>query len=523
MQSFNFEILSTDMGKRLDAFLVEQVSDISREKIKKAIQDGQCRIDGIIAKSPSTKLKMGQKVEVVLQEPVENITPESGEIDVIWHDEHMAVCNKPAGITVHPCPSCPSGTYVQRVAMHFPSLLLQGGLRPGIVHRLDKDTSGLLLVALTEQTRLKLSEDFAERRVEKSYLAIVHGVPKAQGEIKEPMGRDPKSKVKMAIVEEKHGGRPAHSAWQTLYADPQKRFALIKVQIFTGRTHQIRVHMAHMGFPLWGDSVYGPKITSKSPAKRQMLHAWKLSFTHPTEGNMRDFCCPAPSDMLDCALALSKNTKKIIITGLPGCGKSTLLQEFAKLNIPTWSADATVKKLYSVGQAGHNFFRARFGERFIAHPKAEINREALREAMQDPNVRKEVNANIHALVYDELEQFWMQCQENAEPFGVAEVPLYLENGRHTAEDAHIIGVECLQEKRYTRLQESRLWTDEQCQSIDAWQWPEHKKMAACHTVISNNSKVHLLTTAAQKIVRELKAELKSKNMALSKRLQDIIK
>ncbi len=524
MQKYSFEINPAQAGKRLDVFFGEQISGISREKIKRAIQDGQCTINGLLIKSPSAKLKVAQIIELTLEEPTEHISPEAGELDIIWHDEHIAICNKPAGITVHPCPSCPCGTYVQRLASHFPSLLLQEGQRPGIVHRLDKDTSGLLVIALSEQARLKLSEDFAERNVNKSYLAIVHGVPKEKGEITAPMGRHPKYKVKMAVVEEKHGGRPAHSEWQTLYADPNKKFAIVLVKIFTGRTHQIRVHMAHLGFPLWGDSVYGPKITPSCPAKRQMLHAWKLSFMHPMkphENNLCEFSCPPPQDMLDCAISIGKSTQKIIITGLPGCGKSTLLQDFAKLNIPTCSADDIVKKLYAVGGAGHSYILKRFGKDVVDHPKAEINREALGKYMQSQQVRMEVNANIHALVFHELENFWQKCQENGEQMAVAEVPLYLENGRHLLENAHIVGVECLQKTRYKRLKEIRQWTDEKCLEIDAWQWAESKKMDACHTVVKNNSDAQKLTVAAQDIVNKIQTKLDAKKATLSKHLQTL--
>ncbi len=523
MQTYSFEILPSHAGKRIDAFLVEQLSGISREKIKKAIQDKLCTIDDLIIQSPSSKLKIGQSVKITLQNNIESIVPEHGELDVVFTDEQVLVCNKPAGITVHPCPSCPSGTYIQRLAAEFPQLLEQDGLRPGIVHRLDKDTSGLLLVALTEQARLKLSADFANRTVEKVYLALVHGVPKENGEIHAPIGRHPQTKVKMAIVEEKHGGRPAHSAWQTLYTDPNKRFSLVQIMLFTGRTHQIRVHMAHMGFPLWGDGVYGPKITPNCPAKRQMLHAWKLSFTHPSSQNICNFSSSPPQDMLDCALKLTQDTQKIVLTGLPGCGKSTLLQEFAKLNIPTWSADEAVKKLYNVGAAGHTFLLARFGQRFVEHPKAEVNRKALREAMQDLQLRKEINANIHALVYEELELFWLKCQESAATMSVAEVPLYLENGRHLNDNTYIIGIECSQENRYIRLKQSRQWTDEQCQSMDAWQWPEAKKMAACQTVVCNNKQVQTFTDTALNIVNKLKAELKQKESSLSEHLQRLWK
>ncbi len=524
MLTHQYTISNADTGKRLDIFFTACLPNISREKIKKAIQDGCCTINNIVVHSPSTRLKLGQNIELTLEQAAENLIAEAGEIDLIWHDADIAVCNKPAGITVHPCPSCPSGTYIQRVASHFPTLLKQEGLRPGIVHRLDKDTSGLMLIALTEAARLRLSEDFALRRVQKTYLALVHGLPPKEGEIKEPIGRHPQVKVKMAIVEQNHGGREAHSIWKRLYADPEHRFSLIEISILTGRTHQIRVHMAHLGYALWGDKVYGSKEIMKHEqdmAQRQMLHAWKINFSHPQHNNALSFCIPPPHDMLECALNLSVSLQKIIIVGLPGSGKSTILQIFNEKNIPTFSADATVKKLYSPGAAGHNYFLKRFGKTCIAHPKAEVNREVLRELMQDTNIRQEVNSFIHTLVYEELENFWKICQENGHIFAVAEIPLYLENGRPYTKNTHIIGLKCNQMTRYNRLQNERKWSEEQCHSMDSWQWAEEKKLSACDTIIDNSKNIVNLDSCIDNILEQLKTKLDEAKIKLTKHLQKL--
>ncbi len=526
MRTYTYEVSASTAG-RLDAFLGAQIAEISREKIKKAIQQGQCRVDGLMVKSASAKVKAGQSVELMLVPPATHITPEEGEVDVLWADEHILVCHKPAGLTVHPCPSCMENTLIQRLAGHYPQLLQQEGQRPGIVHRLDKDTSGLMVVALTEEARLILAQHFAERRVHKQYLALVQGVPAAYGEIQEPIGRHPMVKVKMAVVPEQKGGRAAHSAWEVLYADPEQRFSLVRVTIFTGRTHQIRVHMAHLGFPLWGDTVYGAKpfmrgTQAEFPAKRQMLHAWQLEFSHPITGEACHFYSAPPEDMLQCALALTQSMKKIVLTGLPGCGKSSLLQALGAQGIPTWSADAVVASLYAVGGAGHEFFASRFGTRFMEHKEAELNRKALRQAMQDdPFLRQEVECAIHGMVRENCQQFWEYCLAQGQDFAAAEMPLYLENSWQHKEEAHIVGVACPSATRHARLQQHRQWTAEQCEMMDSWQWSEEKKLAACHTVVDNGGALDTLTQEAVKLMQSLRATQEQAVQDLAEHLQDL--
>ncbi len=514
-------------GGRLDAFLGAHIPDISREKIKKAIQQGQCLVDGLVAKSASTKLKSGQSVELSLIPPATHISPEEGPVDVVWADEHILICHKPAGLTVHPCPSCVENTLIQRLAGKYPQLLQQEGPRPGIVHRLDKDTSGLMVVALTEEARLILSEHFSQRRVHKQYLALVQGVPAPYGEIQEPIGRHPQVKVKMAVVPENKGGRTAHSAWEVLYADPAQRFSLVRVTIYTGRTHQIRVHMAHLGFPLWGDTVYGAKPFMRGgealyPATRQMLHAWQLEFLHPITQEECHFFAAPPQDMLDCALSLSEHMQKIVLTGLPGCGKSTVLKALEAQGVPVWSADAVVAGLYAVGGAGYEFFASRFGTRFIEHKGAELNRTALRLAMQeDAFLRQEVECAIHGMVRENCQHYWLQCEAEGRDFAAAEMPLYLENSWQYNEQSHIVGVACAQEERHSRLQAHRSWTAEQCAMMDSWQWPEEKKLAACHTVIDNNAQQAVLQQKAQELMQQLQAQRAEALQALAMELENV--
>jgi 23S rRNA pseudouridine1911/1915/1917 synthase len=199
-------------------------------------------------------------------------------LDVVYEDAALVVVNKPAGLSVHPGPGHPDGTLVNGLLAHIPDLGGIGGeLRPGIVHRLDKDTSGLLVVAKTAQAHATLVEAFAEREVAKTYLAIVRGRPElGEGMIDAPLARDPVHRQRMAIVE---GGRPARTAFRVVAEGGG--WSLVEARPETGRTHQIRVHMASIGHPIVGDALYGRR---EEGVARQMLHAWRLSFRHPTSG-----------------------------------------------------------------------------------------------------------------------------------------------------------------------------------------------------------------------------------------------
>lgn len=505
-----FTVNTAQDGMRLDRFLADALSKdgISREKIKRAIKENHVSLNNTVCSVPKTKLTEGMLVSITLEVSESSVVPEEGELDVVHKDQHLLVVNKPSNLTVHPCPSCPEGTLVHRLVHHFPELGAMEGFRPGIVHRIDKDTSGLLMVALTEGTRITLSEAFAQRTIHKKYIALVHGVPaERKGSIEEPIARHPSYKTKMAVVP---GGKEAQSAYTVLYADPSKQFSVVEVRIFTGRTHQIRVHMSHIGHPLWGDKLYGGGVQESSPfasvAKRQMLHAWNLSFEHPVSKNELSFTCPPPKDFLALIEALSQSMQKVVLTGMPGCGKSALRNLLQETGIPTWSADTAVHELYAVGGDGWHLLKGRYGEQFVPDTETPVDRKALFHAMQNSQtLRKEVEHSIHPLVQHNLEEFWKKHRHAA--ITVAEIPLFHETGWHTvnygmAIDA-VVGVRCPRNIRASRLQETRGWSEEVLASMEAWQWADKDKINACDIVVDNSGSLEALTKNCHALINSL--------------------
>src|SRR5215210_4047731 len=294
-EALAFVAAEADAGARLDAFLAARVEGVSRSTLKRAIDDGDVLVGGRAAK-PSLKLKGGEHVEVELPAPPPSeVEPEEIPLDIIHEDGEVVVVNKPSGLVVHPAAGVPSGTLANALAFHFGQLSGGGSLRPGIVHRLDRDTSGVIVVAKTARAHESLSEQFRERTVFKSYVALVHGVTREErGRVEEPLARDPRNRTRMAVV---RGGRAALSLWRV--RRHFTRFTLLDVQIKTGRTHQIRVHLAWIKHPVGGDKTLpDPALRARIAALgRQFLHAERLGFHHPATGEWMSFTAPLPSEL----------------------------------------------------------------------------------------------------------------------------------------------------------------------------------------------------------------------------------
>lgn len=548
----------TAKGHRLDAFLGQALQNegLSREKIKAWIKAGKLLMDGAPCRKPNTLLAGGESMELQGQAPDSGLEPESGDLRILHEDEHCVVLNKPAGLTVHPAPGLNSGTLAHRLLHRYPELAEMDPQRPGIVHRIDKDTSGLLLVARNETTRLALSRAFAERQVEKHYLALVAGVPlAANGVIDAPIGRHPTKKVKMAIHK---GGRPARSDYQVLHAEPNGAFSLLAVRIHSGRTHQIRAHLQHIGHPILGDSLYGPGRNACPPAcrekiyatlaSRQMLHAWRLGVTHPVSGEKLSFLLPPPKDFMRLALYLSRQLQRLAVTGLPGCGKSAVSQRLQQAGVPLFSADGAVAALYEPGEDGWTWLRNHYGDTYLhdcddlaehkrppnkrpankrpadnySTENCPVDKRKLFAAMRrDDALRREVENAIHPMVRHRLDEFWRQHRHSR--LALAEIPLLLEAGeqwRRQAADL-LLAVYCPRNIRLRRLESSRGWGQDVLAAMEAWQWPEAVKINACDLVLDNSQDMEALERRVTGLQRVLQGLRRKRMRRLAARLRQL--
>lgn len=306
-------------AKRLDQALAQLVPDMSRSRLKQLIEQGQVQVAGQIVTQPKHKVAEGDTLNLEVPPPEESLhlLPEDIPLDIVFEDDDLIIINKAAGMVVHPAAGNPSGTLVNALLHHCGNSLkgIGGVVRPGIVHRLDKDTSGLMVVAKAEHILADLQEQFADRTIERAYDAFVWGQPQAKFEINENIGRSRTNRQKMAVLDEEHG-KPALTRVSRLAL-----FGLsaswVQCRLATGRTHQIRVHMSHVGHSLIGDPAYGRATPARRRSftdaqnetiagfDRQALHARILGFEHPATGEWLRFEQACPQDMQDLAVALS--------------------------------------------------------------------------------------------------------------------------------------------------------------------------------------------------------------------------
>lgn len=281
-----------EIGKRIDVYIAEYKEELSRSRVQKLIENGLVTVNGKAVKS-NYKLRKGDILEVEIPDPEPlEIEAEDIPLDIIYEDKDVVIVNKPQGMVVHPAPGHYSGTLVNALMYHCKDDLsgINGQMRPGIVHRIDKDTSGVLMIAKSDAAHNSLAQQLAVHSITRKYYAVVCGnIKEDSGTVDKPIGRNPKDRKKMAVVQ---GGRRAVTHYRVLERFGGK-YTLIEAQLETGRTHQIRVHMASLGHPLLGDTVYG---SEKQPFKLQgqVLHAKVLGFNHPSDGRYVEFESPLP-------------------------------------------------------------------------------------------------------------------------------------------------------------------------------------------------------------------------------------
>ncbi len=321
-KTLSLAVTGEDSAQRIDSFIAAQIEDLTRSRVQELVKRGFVQVNGHSPKT-SYRLKKGDLVTLSIP-PVQPyaLEPEPVDFTLVYEDPSLIVLNKPPGLVVHPAPGHSTGTLVHGLLHHCRDLSGVGGvLRPGIVHRLDKDTSGVLVAAKNDHAHNSLARQFKAGTITKRYLALVHGTMKAeQGEIALPIGRHPRKRKEMAVL--RTGGRKAYTGWMKLM-ELGNRFSLLEVSPKTGRTHQIRVHLAHLRHPIVGDPLYGykkrlwkkhfPMDSGILPlVKRQMLHAQTLGFVHPDKGEYCEFRVPAPPDMERLIEALGGMEKKTV-------------------------------------------------------------------------------------------------------------------------------------------------------------------------------------------------------------------
>ncbi len=289
-------VTEKQQGLRLDRGLAEQLPELSRSRLQQLIRQGQVWLNGQPCLDKNRPLQAGDQIEVRIPPATPTtLQPERIPLDILYEDDDLLVINKPRGLVVHPAPGHASGTLVHALLAHCPHLSgINGELRPGIVHRLDKDTTGALVIAKHDQAHQHLQAQIQAKTARRIYLGVVFGRPaQSQGTISAPIGRHPVDRQKMAVLPPGQG-RAAVTHWQVM--ERLGNYTLMQFELETGRTHQIRVHAAHLRLPIVGDPLYTQSKTSPVKLSGQALHAWKLSFVHPRTGQPLQFTAPLPEE-----------------------------------------------------------------------------------------------------------------------------------------------------------------------------------------------------------------------------------
>jgi 23S rRNA pseudouridine1911/1915/1917 synthase len=284
-------------GDRLDIWLSEQLVDLSRSRIQKLIEDGNVELNGLVCRAKKTKVHSGDRLSLSIP-PAQtlDLQPEPIPLEILYEDDHLVVINKPAGLVVHPSPGHESGTLVNALLHHCKNLAGIGGVqRPGIVHRLDKDTTGAIVVAKTDFAHQHLQAQIKAKTARREYLGVVYGsFPNDSGVIDLPIARHPLDRQKMTVVPIEKGGRNAVTHWQVM--ERLGNYNLIHFRLETGRTHQIRVHSSYLGHPIVGDPIYSSNRSVGVNLSGQALHAWKLTLQHPISGEWIEAVAPVPNE-----------------------------------------------------------------------------------------------------------------------------------------------------------------------------------------------------------------------------------
>lgn len=299
MTNSNFLFLQVETTDRLDRYLAQHLSDLSRSRLQQLIEQGLVQVNANVCTSKKATVKVGDRIQIDIPavQPLE-LKAEEIPLDILYEDDQLLIINKPAGLVVHPAPGHSEGTLVNALLAHCPNLPGIGGVqRPGIVHRLDKDTTGAIAIALTDRAQQHLQAQLKAKTARREYLGIVYGAPKVpHGTVDLPIGRHPIDRKKMAIVPIEKQGRTAVTHWQV--KERLGNYTLMHFQLETGRTHQIRVHSAHIGHPIVGDPVYSSNHSIGVNLSGQALHAWRLRLQHPVSGEWIEVTATPPPEFI---------------------------------------------------------------------------------------------------------------------------------------------------------------------------------------------------------------------------------